>query len=311
MRMDDSALPRLTVVVVNWNGEDLLPACLTPLGGAEFEVIVVDNGSADGSLDLLAESFPGAIVVANEANRGFAVANNQGIRLASAPAVLLLNNDTLPDPAPLLALGDFLAEHPEVGIVGPSLVFPDGRRQPSCGRGPNLRTEITGKTLLHRLAPALRVRAPLRSCQVDWVTGAALCIRRDLALSLGGLDESMFMFYEDLDLCARVREAGSQVWFLATQPIVHIGGASRRRVEAESLIHSYRSTDLFFARHGPSWRRRLIRMLTVPEMLLRMGVWGALFATPSRRDLARERLRAYRAILRLAAQGPNATLPAD
>jgi N-acetylglucosaminyl-diphospho-decaprenol L-rhamnosyltransferase len=294
---------RLTVVIVNWNGAALLPACLAPLTGSGFEIIVVDNGSTDSSQELLVRSFPAVTVIANPDNRGFAVANNQGLRQASSPWVLFLNNDTIADPFALTQLCEFLEEHPQAGVAGPTLVFPDGRRQASCGPGPNLWTEIMSKTLLHRFVPGVRAKAPARTCRVDWVTGAALCIRRGLALELGGLDEQMFMFYEDLELCARVREAGSQVWFVATAPIVHIGGATRRHVETESLVHSYQSAELFFSKHGPPWRQHLIRAMTVPEMLLRMGIWGALFASRSQRELARQRLRAYRRILRLVCAG--------
>ncbi|GAC1362776.1 MAG: glycosyltransferase family 2 protein [Actinomycetota bacterium] len=300
---EPGAQTRLAIVIVNWNGADLLTACLQPLVQGDCEVIVVDNGSKDSSLALLEESFPTVTVIANPDNRGFAVANNQGLRLTTAPAVLLLNNDTIPDTAALAQLSEFLEHHPRAGVVGPTLVSTDGSPQPSCGPGPNIWTEVLGKSLLHRLVPGLRSRAPSATCQVDWVTGAALCIRRELALELGGLDEAMFMFYEDLELCARVREAGQEVWFVATTPIVHIGGASRRRAETESLLHSYESTGLFFARHGPRWRHRLIRVLTVPEMMVRIGVWSALFVARSRRGLARERLRAYRKILRMACGG--------
>src|SRR5437588_894427 len=297
-----SAPTPLSIVIVNWNGAELLPGCLAPLDGCGIEVIVVENGSTDGSLELLATSFPEVRVVANPDNRGFAVASNQGLQLATSPYVLFLNNDTVPDPKALEELTEFLARNPDTDVVGPALVFPGGCRQPSCGPGPNLWTEILAKTLLHRVLPGLREKAPGRTCRVDWVTGAALCIRRDQALDLGGLDETMFMFYEDLDLCARVREAGKQVWFVATPPIVHLGGATRRRVEARSLIDSYRSADLFFSRHGPRWRRQLLRALTVPEMSLRFGIWGLLFLSRQRRGLARERLRAYRTILRALAR---------
>ena len=262
----------------------------------------MDNGSTDASLTLLETKFPSVRVVANELNRGFAVASNQGLGLARSPNVLLLNNDTVPNATALEELAAFLDCHPEAGVVGPALAYPDGRKQPSCGPGPDLWTEILGKSLLHRVLPGLRQNAPTQTCRVDWVTGAALCIRRDLALELGGLNEAMFMFYEDLDLCTRVREAGRQVWFVATTPIIHLGGATRRRVEAQSLIHSYESTDLYFSRHGPRWRRDLLRVLTIPEMLLRSSVWGLLSMIPQRRGLARERLHAYRTILGLVAR---------
>ncbi|MGQ0434283.1 MAG: glycosyltransferase family 2 protein [Microthrixaceae bacterium] len=293
-------MPRLSIVIVNWNGEDLLPGCLEPLESAGFDVIVVDNGSTDGSLALLRSRYSWVRVVANTDNRGFAVANNQGIADADGEYVLLLNNDTVPNVVALETVVAFLDEHPDVGVAGPSVADPDGSPQPSCGPGPSLGTELLARTMLHRLLPGIRARAPSRTQRVDWVTGAVLFVRRALARDVGGLDEGMFMFYEDLDLCARARERGFEVWFVATPPIVHIGGASRRKVEAESLVHSYRSTARFFARHGPAWRRQLLRVLTIPEMALRSLLWSVLALAPSRRAAARSRLQAYRTILRLA-----------
>jgi GT2 family glycosyltransferase len=289
----------LSIVIANWNGADLLPACLEPLADSGYEVIVVDNGSTDGSCALLRESFPWVRLVENRDNLGFSKANNQGIAIATGHYLLLLNNDTYGNQGTLRDLVAFMDSHPKAGIVGPSLTNSDGTPQESCGPGPNLWTEFLRRTLLHRLFRGVRARAPSKICQVDWVTGAALFIRRDLALSLGGLDEGMFMYYEDLDLCARARQAAYEVWFLPTTPIVHLGGGTRQRALAASLMHSYQSTDRFFVRNGPRWRRELLRAATVPEMLLRGGLWLALGLKTGRRDQARERLRAYRSILRL------------
>jgi len=293
-------LNRLSVIVVNWNGEHLLADCLGPLTGGPFDVIVVDNASTDGSVQLLEKSRGSVRMIVNQANRGFAVANNQGIATAKTDYVLLLNNDTVPNTAALEAVVSFLDEHPAVAIVGPTLVNPDASPQPSCGPGPNLWTELLGKTLLHRLLPGLRAKAPSQARAVDWVTGAALFARTSVLRELGGLDEGMFMFYEDLDLCARARERGHEVWFVPTAPIVHIGGASTRNVEAKSLVDSYRSTDRYFRQHGPSWRRWLVRAMTVVEMMVRSVIWTVLWLVPSKRTLARLRLRAYSTIARLA-----------
>lgn len=289
----------LGIVVVNWNGATLLEPCLAPLVYGQLQVVVVDNNSSDDSLDVVREKFPGIDVIANSTNLGYAIANNQGIRQVETGLVLLLNNDTIPNPATLDRLVEFFAAHPTAGVAGPSLANADGSPQPSCGPGPNLWTEFLGKTMLHRIIGG-REWAPEVDRNVDWVTGAALCIRRDLALALGGLDEGFFMFYEDLDLCARVREAGYEVWFVATPPIVHLGGATRKRIEAKSLVDSYRSVDRYFAKHGPRWRWWIVRAMTIPEMILRSAVWGVMWLRRSRRQLAGERLRAYRSIVRLA-----------
>ncbi len=293
-------MSRLSITIPNWNGKDLLPGCLDPLKDAGFEVIVVDNGSKDGSVEVLRTGYPWVHLIANEENGGTAVANNQGIAAAGGDYILLLNNDTVPDVAALHQVVSFLDDHPHVGMAGPTLIFPDGSKQPSCGPGPNLWTELMGKTMLARLIPGVRERAPDRACRVDWVTGAAMFLRRDAVEAVAGIDESMFMYYEDNDLCTRIREHGYEIWFVPTPPVVHIGGATRRKVEAEALIHSYRSTERFFEKHGPAWRRRLLRGATVGEMALRSAVWAFLGLKPEHRPQARERLRAYRTILRLA-----------
>jgi GT2 family glycosyltransferase len=296
-------LSRLSIIIVNWNGEELLSDCLDPLAAAGFEVILVDNASTDGSLALLRSQYPWVRLVANDENRGFAGANNQGIARAEGDYVLLLNSDTVPDVAAIRSVVAFLEDHAHVGIAGPSLNYPDGSRQPSCGPGPNLWTELLAKTMLHRLLPGIRTRAPGTTCRVDWVTGAALFMRRSLASEIGGLDESMFMFYEDLDFCARTREAGHEVWFVFTPPILHVGGASRRKVETRSLVQSYQSTERFFRRHGPRWRRYLLRALTIPEVTVRSLVWAILAFLPRHRVMARARLQSYLMILRLTLTG--------
>lgn len=298
--LTDSARHDCAVVVVNWNGEHLLRDCLRPLVDAPLELIVVDNASTDGSVALLRSEFPAIHLLVNEKNLGFAVANNQGLRASVAPFVLLLNNDTVPDPVAVRELVAFLQGRPSAAIAGPTLINVDGTPQDSCGPGPNLATELLGKSMLHRLLPGRRSWAPTETRRVDWVTGAAMMIRRSVIDQLGGLDEQMFMFYEDLDLCARAREAGHEVWFVATPPIVHVGGATRRNVETKSLVDSYRSTDRFFSVHGPSWRRAVIRALTVPEMALRAVVWSVVALRPRDRAHAKSRLAAYGMILRLA-----------
>jgi GT2 family glycosyltransferase len=113
----------------------------------------------------------------------------------------------------------------------------------------------------------------------------------------------MFIFYEDLDLCARAREHGHEVWFGSTTPLVHIGGASSRKLRAQALVHSDRGTDRFFTLHGPAWRRNLRRALTVPEVLVRAILWAMLGLLPHRRATARARLQSYRMILRLTLSG--------
>jgi GT2 family glycosyltransferase len=240
----------LSVIVVTWNVRELARDCLTALpaatAGISSEVIVVDNASADGSADMIAGEFPRVTLLRNDANVGFARANNRGIEVARGRFLTLLNSDTVPPPGSLSAMVAFMDAHGRAGAASPRLVRPDGSPQPyAYGDDPSpvylLRRAFAQArgSFLHDWG----VREPVRT---QWVSGACLVARREAVEQIGGLDERIFMYFEDNDWCRRMRLAGWEIWYNPRAEVVHIGGASlnqnprARAAYYESLAYFYR-----------------------------------------------------------------------
>jgi len=246
----------LSVVMVNFNGARFLTDALdtvlsSQLTGA-FEVIVVDNDSQDHSRQLLASYGDRIRVVLNAQNTGFSAANNQGVALASGTYVFLLNNDTLTDPMTCARLIASLVSNPKIGAVGPKLKNKDGSDQ------------LPGGFLGQREYRTTVPRA------VSFLSGAALMMRRDLYLSLGGFDEQFFFYNEDLDLCKRIQKLGYSLCFLPTAEIVHLGGQSTQFLRQKALIEGYRGGLYFCHKHYGFLAYVLYRILLMPLMLILM-----------------------------------------
>ena len=302
-------LSTVSVIVLNHNTRDLLEACLRSVESegsglspayAGVEVVVVDNGSSDGSAAMVRTAFPGVRLIAHDCNTGFARGNNAGIRATTSPYILLLNSDARLRPGALGAMVAFMEAHPDAGIAGPQVLNADGSLQLSCGIPPTVWTEVCNKLLLHVPFPFFKMGGWAHDAaeEVGWVTGACLLARRTMLDRVGLLDEGMFMYYEDLDLCFRARRAGWKVCYVPAGKAVHLGGGTSRHVFGPMLIASGRSSFYFFRKHYGDGAVRLLRLVTLAEMALRSALWGMLgvFSSRRRRE-ARERLRAYRTIL--------------
>ena len=258
--------PTLSVIIVTWNVGPLLLRTLERLGGAcaglTWETIVVDNASGDGSQQAVRAAFPAVTYLYNDSNPGYAKANNQGLTLAQGDFLLLLNPDTEPDTGSLAALVQFLHAHPAAGIVGPALVLADGAPQPySFGGDPTvaylLRRNL--RRLLH--AGPLHDWGAAQAARVDWVSGACLLARRAVFSQIGGLDEAMFMYFEDNDWCLRSRQAGWEVWREPASRVVHLGGQSLKQNRRAPAAY-YASLRTFYQRHyGPLDRLALALLL--------------------------------------------------
>ena len=258
----------LSIVVLTWNGRELTLACLDSIdrelrqradaGRIESETVVVDNGSSDGTVAALRERHPWAEVVALPRNVGFAAGHNAGIaRARRGRHVLLLNNDTVVRRGALERCVAFLDTHPDVGAVGPQLVYPDGRKQNSIHAYPSLLTEFVPRglleTLLPRRFPSTRValRGPV---DVDAVLGACIAVRRAALDAIGPLPEDYFFFLEETDWLFRMTRAGWRVVHLPDAELVHVHGAgTKRRVPLETRIEYHRSLYHFFRKNrGPA-----------------------------------------------------------
>jgi N-acetylglucosaminyl-diphospho-decaprenol L-rhamnosyltransferase len=269
----------LGIVIVNYNVRDLLGDCLTSVydsrGDFTFEVCVVDNGSSDGSAEMVAHDFPQVHLIRAE-NRGYAAGNNLGLRtfgfgeLASweieklgdqspiSRYALLLNPDTVLPPS---ALGDMLAfmeAHPQAGVAGPRLVREDGSLDKACRRSfPTPEVAFYRLSGLSQFFPRSRrfgrynvtFLPPDVTSEVDSVVGAFMLIRGQALAQAGLLDEQFFMYAEDLDLCFRIKQRGWQVWYNADVTVLHYKGQSSRQRSAFANAQFYRTMRLFHDKH--------------------------------------------------------------
>lgn len=253
----------LLIVIVSWNARDDLERCLRSLTAAPpaipHTIAVVDNASTDGSADMVAETFPTVQLIRNTENVGFARANNLAIRQVPGDPILLLNPDTLVPAGAIDRLAAHLANHPEAAAAGPRLVDGEGHAEISFGRLPSPVREAVRKLLsrLHarRVQPVTSWidRRARRPRAVDWVSGAALLVRRRPAEDAGLLDERYQLYWEDIDFCAALRARGWRVLFTPAAEITHLRGRSTQAAP-EATMRAYRAAQLtFYARHRPKW----------------------------------------------------------
>lgn len=310
--MTPASAPSLAIVIVNYRSWRDLEVCLGSLGdAADREVVVVDNCSGDGELARLAARYPSVRWIENSGNHGFAHGCNVGARATSAPLLLFLNPDTRDPNNQLCRFVELAAEHPEAGILTVRQVDQAGRPQRVFDRFPSL-LNLFGpvRALLRILAPG--AYPDPRRCEdswraVDWVSGSALMIRRDLLAALGGWHTGFWMYSEDVDLCRRARDAGAAIGYSASATLVHRHGASsRRNLETAALTRSETviSRHYYATRHlGPLHRTGYHLALLLSRFLptLLAGALAAVLPVSTLRRRARTaRLLAayYRGVLR-------------
>jgi len=250
----------LSIIIVSYNAKRHLHDCLTSLQrhppALSYEIVVVDNASADGSADVAA-GFGGVQVIRSERNVGFAAGNNIGIKASRGEHLLLLNNDTIVRSGAIDALVARMRREPDVGVIGPRLVDGDGRAELSFGPTLTPLNEWRQGRLVRGLAdndPEIvrEVETITRQEQrPDWVTGACLLVRRTDAEAVGLLDERFFMYTEDVDFCASIRARGRQVLFMPSAEIVHLRGRSAATAFAATRKAYERSHLAFYRKHHP------------------------------------------------------------
>jgi GT2 family glycosyltransferase len=302
--------PSAAVGIVNFNTRDHLAACLeSVLAESPAEVVVVDNASQDGSVDLMRSKYPRVTLHANADNRGYGAAANQAIASCGTPYVLVLNADTRLVPGALAALVAHLERHPEAAVVGPLLRRLDGTVEPSYFPFPGslkwlLENEPLAWALPHLPVGReqfLRLTAPTTDRVVPWVKGAALLIRRSAFEEVGGFDEVYFMYFEEVDLCFRLHARRREVHFTPAATVVHVGGASTSQVREAMLVAHFRSNLLFYRRHCSPPARLFWTSAMRLKMLLRVVRDRARLAResdPGGRDRLRQQIAAWRTALR-------------
>lgn len=250
---------KLSIIIVSYNTKKLLADCINSIESSlqklEYEIIVVDNCSADGSVDLLKSQFQKVKLIENNYNAGFAKANNQGLLMCSGDYILLLNSDTLVLGEALNTIVVFMDMHTETAICGPKLLNSDMTLQLPCRRGfPRLINSISHFSGLSRLFPKSRVLGSYLMTymdssidhEVDAVSGACLLVRRDVLSTIGGLlDEAFFMHFEDIDLCFRAKKSGYKVYYVHNAEVVHLKGQSSK-LRSEGVTRNFFDSALIY-----------------------------------------------------------------
>lgn len=292
----------LSIILVNYNQRDYTAQCLNSLRkvapALDYEIILVDNASHDGSIDWLEEQYPEAAVIRSPENRGIAGGNNLGIRAAQGRYVLLLNNDTLVLPGMLERATAYLDNHPKVGGVGGRLLNPDGTFQSGHVNFPSLWQEFL---IASKLGPLFRPHYPsnppgIEECEVDWMSTAFMAFRRDALEQVGLVDEEYFIYSDETDLQYRLKQAGWQIVYLPDLQTIHFGGKSLNPWRRRHLV--YRGKLLFFQKHYEAWRTLLLRLLFATVSVAKLALWG--LAWPFSRIRAGRELESNLRILKLA-----------
>lgn len=247
----------LSIIIVNWNTLALLRDCLRSLPSGvrrySHEVFVVDNGSTDGSQEMVRNEFPAVRLIENGRNLGFAAANNRALRQASGDFFLLLNSDTvmIEDAADILI--DYMRENPRAGFCSPQLLNADGSRQNSIANFPTLLTELGHRGLLRKICPhrfyakQFVADSPM---VVESLVGAALLARRAMTDQIGFYDEDFFFFFEETEWCRRAGRAGWECVLVPQSHLYHLQGQSAKQAPLAVRIEYWRSRYTYFRKQG-------------------------------------------------------------
>jgi N-acetylglucosaminyl-diphospho-decaprenol L-rhamnosyltransferase len=272
---------RPAAVVVNYESGPALARCVADLTRCGLDaVVVVDNGSTDGSLAASVAASPGFEIIDPGENLGYGAAANRGVAATSSEFVLVCNPDLEVPAGAVEALAGLLDADHGVALVGPMIRTPSGERYPSARQFPSM-VDAAGHALLGIFTPDNRFtrryqrseldQADDGSHDVDWVSGACFLIRREAFEQVGGFDESFFMYLEDVDLCWRLGRAGWRVAYVPAASVVHLQGRSTDRHPYQMILEHHRSLLRFAARSSEGWRRGLLPLVAV-GVVVRLGL---------------------------------------
>lgn len=243
----------LSIIIISYNTKDLLDHCLESVFSSlkkstlQYEVLVVDNASTDGSVDMMKRKYPRVICMVNKENKGYGKANNDAIRRAAGERILLLNSDTIVVSDALVRLYEFSLRHPKA-FVAPKLLNRDRSEQMSCGPFMTLPVAFA---ILFLKGDALHITrwSPSKVTRVDWASGAALMARRLSFLDDLLFDEKIFMYMDEIDLLYRAKQKGYPTFFVPSAKIVHIGSGSSKKGKRGPIIQIYKGFLYFYKKH--------------------------------------------------------------
>ncbi len=309
--MNDS--PDISILIVSWNVASHLRDCLLSVQaeeklkpGLSIEVTIVDNASADGTVQMLAREFSSVTTISNDKNLGFAAGCNQGIASSSADYIFLLNPDTLLLPGSLHHMLEYMQVHPEVAAVGPKLLNSDNTVQPSRRRFPTLATALIESTIFQSWFPDLPLlrRFYIKDMpdtvvqEVDWLVGACVLLRREALQMVGMLDERFFMYFEELDWFYRAKAFGWKAMNLPEAQVMHHYGQSSAQDLGRRYSNFNSSKCKFYAKHWGATTGRLLRFYLIATYCLQLLEEAVKLALGHKRQLRIERLRLLLGVLR-------------
>ncbi len=296
----------LSIIIVNWNTRSIVCDCLRSIyqqgGEIDLEVIVIDNASTDGSVEMVKKDFPQVTLIENSQNLGFAAANNQGIAISKGRYVLLLNSDTIVLDNALAKTVAFANSHPEAAVVGCRVLNPDRTLQPTCFMFPSILNMLLSSTYLYKLFPKSKFfgrermtwwdRSDVR--EVDVVTGCFMLVRQDAIKKVGSMDEQFFIYGEETDWCYRFKQANWKILFAPGAEIIHLGGQSAKKRATTMVVQLRKSILQFMKKHRGPLIYRIACLLTVIFLAVRLPIWSvvALFQ-PAQSSEAAIKKRAY------------------
>lgn len=298
--MKNDLSPELSIIIVTWNTRTMLIDCIRSIRSnppaCPYEIVVVDNGSTDGTAQWLADEMSDVICIVSRDNLGFARANNLGIHRARGEFMLLLNSDTLVHEGALDALLAYMRRDASAGIVGPALMNMDGSLQPSWASFPTIWSEALGRNFRTRMPVAELTTQGAYS--VDWIGGAALLVRRSVLSQIGLLDENIFMYAEETDLCRRAKLSGWRTVYLEDAAITHLGGGSASRASYRQLQLLYDSKLYYARKHQGRMAALVLRILFIVSTGLSV-LWRNVSTLGARSDeSSRAAVRARWSLLR-------------
>ncbi|MDD5772642.1 MAG: glycosyltransferase family 2 protein [bacterium] len=274
---------RLTISIVNWNTKELLKNCLESIfqnySGNDYEVIVVDNNSNDGSIEMLEKCFPRVKKIKNEYNAGFGKANNQAMAVCEGEYILILNPDIVIKKGSLEKMLDFLEKNESAGAAGAKLLNPDGTVQMKgfYRKFPSLMQILLFKSVLYKIfrhfegisSRYFEYQDINNLHEVDQIPGACILVKREVYKKIGGFDEEYFIWYEDVDWCYRMKKAGWKLYYLPEAEITHYGGQSFLNIDTgEKIVLFYTSLLKYFKKNLPQKDYFLARSIIISNFMI-------------------------------------------
>jgi hypothetical protein len=300
---------KLSIVIICWNDLSDIGKCLESIywetSAIEFEVIVTDNASTDGSVEHVRSHFPKVRIVENRSNRGYGAGNNAGFRAALGEYVLILNPDTLIRERAIEKLLAYAECHPEAGAFGCRVLNTDGSFQHAAYPVPTVRSFLIAALYLRWLGRLSDFFVSdtyvgwegMVEREIGYQTGCCLLIRNQWLKSLGGFDEQFFHQFEDVDLCLRLWKSGSSILFFPGAEIIHVGGLNRGRYPLRVVLETHRSRYRFFGKHYGKRVVKQIRRVSLISLWIRRMGYGVINCL-KRDEAIRNRLAMYRVLIK-------------